>query len=58
MKAVLGMINVFTHGSGMVWLHFWNVVLIWMTRDRWTDRSWEREVTALLVLKVEQEDKD
>jgi hypothetical protein len=39
-------------------LHFLNAVPIRMIHDRWIDKCREREVSALLALKAELEDKD
>ena len=46
---------VVTGRSGREKLHFLNSVPI---RDRWIDKYREREVSALLALKAELEDKD
>lgn len=44
--------------SGREKLHFLNPVPIRMIHDRWIDKFREREVSALLALKAELEDKD
>jgi DNA-binding transcriptional ArsR family regulator len=49
---------VVTRRSGREKLHFLNAVPIRMIHDRWIDKYREREVSALLALKAELEDKD
>ena len=44
--------------SGREKLHFLNAVPIRMIHDRWIDKYREREVSALLALKAELEDKE
>jgi DNA-binding transcriptional ArsR family regulator len=47
-----------TRRSGRKKLHFLNAVSIRMIHDRWIDKYREREVSALLALKAELEDKE
>jgi DNA-binding transcriptional ArsR family regulator len=49
---------VVTGRSGQEKLQFLNAVPIRMIHDRWIDKYREREVSALLALKAELEDKD
>jgi DNA-binding transcriptional ArsR family regulator len=49
---------VVTRRSGREKLHFLNAVPIRIIHDRWIDKYREREVSALLALKAELEDKD
>jgi hypothetical protein len=49
---------VVTGRSGREKLHYLNAVPIRMIHDRWIDKYKEREVSALLALKAELEDKD
>ena len=49
---------VVTRRSGREKLHFLNAVPIRMIHDRWIDKYREREVSALLALKAELEDKE
>jgi DNA-binding transcriptional ArsR family regulator len=49
---------VVTRRSGREKLHFLNAVPIRMIHDRWIDKYREREVSALLALKTELEEKD
>jgi DNA-binding transcriptional ArsR family regulator len=49
---------VLTRRSGREKLHFLNAVPIRMIHDRWIDKYREREVSALLALKAELENKD
>jgi DNA-binding transcriptional ArsR family regulator len=48
---------VVTRRSGREKLHFLNAVPIRMIHDRWIDKYREREVSALLALKAELEDR-
>ena len=47
-----------TRRSGREKLHFLNAVPIRMIHDRWIDKYREREVSALLGLKIKLEKKD
>jgi len=49
---------VITRRSGREKLHFLNAVPIRMIHDRWIDKYREREVSALLALKADLEEKD
>ena len=49
---------VVTRRSGREKLHFLNPVPIRMIHDRWIGKYREREVSALLALKAQLEDKD
>ena len=49
---------VVTRRSGREKLHYLNPVPIRMIHDRWIDKYREREVSALLALKAELENKD
>ena len=49
---------VVTRRSGREKLHFLNPVPIRMIHDRWIDKYREREVSALIALKAELEEKD
>lgn len=49
---------VVTRRSGREKLHFLNAVPIRMIHDRWIDKYREREVSALLALKADLEEKD
>jgi DNA-binding transcriptional ArsR family regulator len=49
---------VVTRRSGREKLHFLNAVPIRMIHDRWIDKYREREVSALLALKTDLEEKD
>ena len=49
---------VVTGRSGREKMYFLNAVPIRMIHDRWIDKYREREVSALLALKAELEDKD
>jgi DNA-binding transcriptional ArsR family regulator len=49
---------VVTRRSGREKLHFLNAVPIRMIHDRWIDKYREREVSALLALKADLEQKD
>ena len=49
---------VVTRRSGREKLHFLNPVPIRMIHDRWIDKYREREVSALLALKADLEQKD
>jgi DNA-binding transcriptional ArsR family regulator len=49
---------VVTRRSGREKLHFLNPVPIRMIHDRWIDKYREREVSALLALKTDLEQKD
>ena len=47
-----------TRWSGREKLHYLNTVPIRLIHNRWIDKYREREVSALLALKAELEDKD
>ena len=49
---------VVTRKSGREKLHFLNPVPIRLIHDRWIDKFREREVSALMALKTELEEKD
>jgi DNA-binding transcriptional ArsR family regulator len=58
LKVLEGAGFVVTGRSGREKLHFLNAVPIRIIHDRWIDKYREREVSALLALKAELEDKD